>query len=115
MQDHELADYLGHAYEETTDKQRDAMLAAEAAIAQRYADRDDAGEAAREAFSAAVQVILGDETLEAVAGRYVAARVAMERTHEALTGAVVASEGTERDLAERAGVTRMTIRKALGK
>lgn len=112
MQDHELTAWLGDT--ETTAEQRDAIRTAADTISRRWPDPDlaDLREAA---LNAAAQVILGDETLETIGGEYITARAREREAHAALTGALIATQDTEVRLAERAGVTRMTVRKALGK
>lgn len=112
MQDYELDAYLGDV--EVTDEQRAAILAAADAIEVRWPD-PDAEDDRREALAAAVQVVLGDASLEEVAAAWHRARAAEREARAALTGALIASEGSEVSLAERAGTTRMTVRKALGK
>lgn len=117
MQDHELAAYLGDAYDETTDEQREAMQRAEAAINERYDDED----ARREAFTAAVQMILGDTSPWETADATAAARLAYERALWAQTGAIIARVEAapttlpETALAREFRTTRDTVRKALGK
>lgn len=106
--------WLGTAAGDVTEAQREQIAAAAAAIAERYPDDDLAGD--REAaLNAAAQVILGDDELEAIAGRYLAQRRILNECHAALTGALIATDGPETQLAQRAGVTRVTVRKALGK
>lgn len=113
MQDYELDAYLGDT--PTTDEQRQAIMRASDAIDTRWPD-DDLADLREQAFTAATQVILGDDTLEAIAGRWTAVRLREREAHAAMTGALIASSGTsEQALADRAGVTRMTVRKALGK
>ena len=69
-------------------------------------------------MSGALMVIVGDDTLEGVAGEWARARAAERDAMARLTGAIIASavQGLpETTIAERAGVNRMTVRKALGK
>lgn len=101
---------------EVTDAQREALVRAADRIAARWPDPDLADTRER-ALTGAAQIILGDAALDEIGSAYVAARAAEQEAHAALTGALIASEGTasEYDLAERAGVTRVTVRKALGK
>lgn len=114
MQDYELDAYLGDFARQVTDEQRAALHRAADAVAGRY-PAPDLADSRERAFSAAAQVILDDATLEEVAAAWRDAyRLAVER-HDALTGALIAAGGSEVSLAERAGVTRMTVRKALGK
>ena len=112
MQDYELDAYLGDV--DATAEQRAALHAAADAVAARWPDPDLA-DTREQALSAAAQVILGDDTLETIAEQWQAARRLERERHAALTGALIATPGPEVTLADRAGVTRMTVRKALGK
>lgn len=112
MQDYELDAWLGDT--QVTDGQRAALHAAADAIAARYPE-EDLADSREQAFSAAAMLILGDDTLETIADQWRAARRLEQERHAALTGALIAADGSEVALAERAGVTRMTVRKALGK
>ena len=53
--------------------------------------------------------------LEGTAQRYAAAVLALDEARAELTGAIIAASGTEVSIAERAGVSRLTVRKARGK
>lgn len=112
--DYDIDPWLGDT--DATDEQRQALQAAADRIAERWPDPDDA-DTREQALTGAALIILGDDELEAVGSRYVAARAAAAEAQATLTGALIASEGTasEYELAERAGVTRPTVRKALGK
>jgi hypothetical protein len=114
MQDYELDAWLGDT--EATEEQRAALHAAADTIAARYRYPDpDLADTREQALSAAAMMILGDATLEEMAaGWRDAHRVERER-HAALTGALIAAGGSEAALARRAGLTRVTVRKALGK
>ncbi|WP_372594899.1 hypothetical protein [Actinotalea sp.] len=112
MNAYDIDAWLGDA--EATDEQRAAIQAASDAIGARWPDPDMA-DSRRDALNAAAMVTLGDETLEALAEAWRDARAREQAARAALTGAIIASGGTEVDLARRAGVTRMTVRKALGK
>jgi len=106
MHKYELDAYLGEAASEVTDEQKALML-----------DVSD-GQAEDEAFSTAVQVILGDDTLDAVAQEWRRARAAERDAMERLKGAIAASAAQgvpETVIAATAGVARQTVRKALGK
>lgn len=113
--------WLGPAADTITDDQLDALDRASATIDARWPDPDLAD--TRElALSAAAQVILGDDTLEAIAGAWQAARRAEADAQAALTGALIASStgarsgtGSEGDLVARSGASRLTVRKALGR
>ena len=112
---------LGAAAETVTGDQLDRLEAAWQAIERRWPE-PNLVELRQRALGAAAQVILAEDTLEGVAHAWRAARVA-ERDHQAaLTGALIASytgartgPGSESDLVARAGATRPTVRKALGK
>lgn len=101
---------------EATDAQREALARAADRIAARWPDEDDA-DSREHALTGAAQIILGDTRLEEAGRAYVRARAAEREAHAALTGALIASQGTasEVDLADIAGVSRPTVRKALGK
>lgn len=114
MQDYELTAWLGPAADEVTDEQRQAIAAAADRIGARWPD-EDLADLREAALNAAAQIILGDDTLEATAARWAALRARERVAHAALTGALIATPDTEQGLATRAGVTRMTVRKALGK
>lgn len=131
MTNDELRALLGEFYDDTTDEQRDAIVQAAAAIAERW-DDPDLDDTRREALNGAMMVVLGDDTLEDIASRWHAARAAERDARAVLTGALIASygravqvrdgrgggvvyTGSETELALRARVTRMTVRKALGK
>lgn len=106
--------WLGPAADTITEEQLEQLAAASATIDTRWPMPDDADD--RElALSAAAQVILGDDTLEGIAAQWQAARRAERQRMSSLTGALIASSGSERALMERAGVARDTVRKALGK
>lgn len=112
MQDYELDAWLGDT--PATYEQRARLLAAAETIAARYADDEDAE---RDAFNAAAAVILGDADPAALVEPYQRAQAAAQAAHATMTGAVVAAsqEASERALAGSLGLTRPTIRKALGK
>lgn len=110
--DHDIRNLLGPA--EATDEQVDNLVRASDAIDARWPDPDDA-DSREQALSAAAQIILGDDTLEAIGATWAEARRVERDCMAALTGALIASSGSERDLMARAGVARMTVRKALGK
>lgn len=110
----DLQNWLGDFADQVTNEQLDALVTAANTIDLRWPDPDDADSRER-ALSAAAQVILGDDTLESISREYQAARRIERERMAALTGALIATPGSERDLVERAGVARMTVRKALGK
>ena len=120
MQPYELDALLGDT--ELTDEQRDAFARMVEAIADRYPGRDhgqhpDEG-SITEAMAGALQVLLGDDTLEGLSAAWQRARAAEREAMGRLTGAIIAAVQAgvpEVQVAERARVTRMTVRKALGK
>lgn len=131
MQDHEMRGLLGDAYADTTPEQRDRIDRAATAIDTRWPDPDLA-DTRQTALNGAMALILGADTLEDVGQRMNAARAAYQEALVELTGALIASagrawqhrdghgeghihDGSDADLARTAGITRATVRKALGK
>ena len=113
MQPYELDAWLGDT--ELTAEQRTTLEDAIDHLTSRYADD---GDAVGEGMSGALMVIVGDDTLEGVAGERARARAAERDAMARLTGAIIASAvqcQPETTIAERAGVNRMTVRKAVGK
>lgn len=117
-QDYELHAYLGDSYDALSDDQRAALLRAADQIARRWPDPDDA-DLRGEAMAAATMIVLGDATDEDVGAGYAAARRAEQDARARLTGAIIlgriVAPEPEAQQAARLGVTRMTLRKALGK
>ena len=120
MQPYELDACLGDT--ELTDEQRDAFARTVEAIADRYPGRDHGQhpdeESITEAMTGALQVLLGDDTLEGLSSAWQRARAVEREAMERLTGAIIAEAqggAPEVQIAERAGVARMTVRRALGK
>lgn len=114
MQDYELDAYLGDA--EVTPEQRAAIRKALDLVSARYSEEGDPD--ATTAASTATQVIIEDTDLAAVSEQWVQARRVERDRWAALVGAMIAAAATgvpETRIAETAGVTRMTVRKALGK
>ena len=113
MQRYELEAWLGPALAGMTPDQVDAMARYADAIKDRYDD-----EALRRvAFGGALLIVRADSTLEQLGKALARARREERETMAMLTGALIASADTdsESSLARRAGVTRVTVRKALGK
>ncbi|HLS44303.1 MAG TPA: hypothetical protein VK045_02605 [Ornithinicoccus sp.] len=111
---YDLQNWLGDFASDVTDEQLDRLVDAANTIDERWPDPDD--RMLREAaLSAACQVILGDDTLEGIAEEWRKARRIERERMASLTGALIATPGSERELAERSGVARMTVRKAIGK
>ena len=120
MQPYELDAWLGDT--ELTDEQRATFARMVEAIADRYPGREHGQhpdeESITEAMAGALQVLLGDDTLEGLAGAWARARAAEREAMGRLTGAIIATVQAgvpEVQVAERARVTRMTVRKALCK
>ena len=118
MQPYELDAWLGDT--ELTDEQRAAFAAMAEVIADRYPGRGQHPdeESITEAMTGALQVLLGDDTLEGLSAAWSRARAAEREAMERLTGAIIAEAGRgvpEVQIAERASVARMTVRKSLGK
>lgn len=114
MQDYELTAYLGDT--PATDEQRAALTRALDLIAARYPEQGDPDSIT--AGSCAAQIVLGDAGLDEIARTYLVARRVERDAWARLVGAMVAAAATgmpETRIAETAGVTRMTVRKALGK
>ena len=113
MQPYELDAWLGDA--ELTAEQRTTLESAIDHLNARYAGDEDA---VGEGMGGALMVILGDDTLEGVAAEWARARAAERDAMARLTGAIIAEavQGEpETTIAQRTGVNRMTVRKALGK
>jgi GH24 family phage-related lysozyme (muramidase) len=109
--------WLGPALDEMTEEQIDRMQQAADRIDDRYPDPDDEQE--REAARiAACQYLLGETTIDDARESLLRVRV---RAGEALAAAqqiavmCVADGVSEAEAARRAGIDRMTVRKALGK
>lgn len=120
MQDYEITAWLGDI--EATEDQREQIARAALMVETRYPVPAD-GTAADvamdrgQALSGAVQVILGDSTPDELVGEWAAAMGRADVAHAEMTGAIIAASATtsERALADRLGIARDTIRKALGK
>jgi hypothetical protein len=113
--------WLGPAADTIADDQLDRLDAAASAINERWPGPDD-GDTREAALSAAAQVVLGDTALESFAADWHRARAHEDAAHVALTGALVASStgartgpGSESDLVQRSGASRLTVRKAIGR
>ena len=69
--------------------------------------------------NAAADAVRGEDpatdSFGAIAQRYAVALESLEAARAELTGAIIATSGPETSIAERAGVTRVTVRKARGK
>lgn len=119
MDDQEMRGLLGPAYDETTEDQRQIIAQALAMVAQRWPDEPDWRQENLDATNAVLEVVLGDSTAEGIAAEFRAARLAADVAQRRLTGAIIAvsllGPVSEVALAERLGVTRQTLRKALAK
>ncbi|WP_234057912.1 hypothetical protein [Microbacterium sp. NFH-22A-Y] len=107
--------YLGPFAADASDEQKSALTRAARMVDARYPGPDDDSE---QAMSGAAQIILGDDSLEGLAATYVRARRAERDAMAQLVGAIIAESGknaSEVALADRSGLTRVTVRKALGK
>ena len=115
MQDYELAAWLGDVT--VTEEQREQLHRASDAIDARYADPDVRADYGVAAFNTAAMIIIGDDTLAAVAAAWRTARIAERDAMARLTGAIIAMHGSmpETGIAAEALIDRMTVRKALGK
>lgn len=107
-------DYLGPYADDATDQQKASLARAAGMVATRYTGPDSDADAA---LSGAAQIILGDATLTELAAAYARARTAEREAMATLTGAIIAASETmaETAIERESGVTRMTVRKALGK
>jgi hypothetical protein len=118
MQDYELDAYLGEFADQLSEQQRAVLASALNILEDRWPGPDYTDERT-EAGNAATEVVFGDATADQIASEYRTARSAERVARLRLTGAILATslagETSEPALAERFGVTRMTIRKALGK
>lgn len=113
MQRYELEAWLGPALAEMTPDQVDAMARYADMIEDRY--EDDALRSV--AACGALLIVRADSTLEHAGETLADVRQDEREAMAVLTGALIASAETdsESSLARRAGITRVTVRKALGK
>jgi hypothetical protein len=115
----ELEAWLEPVADTATPDQLEIITEGVSAIAFRYPEEDLADD--REtALSGAVQVIIGDDTLEALGAAWRAKRAAELTAHAALTGGIIATHAmmptlSEAKIADRTGMGRISVRKALGK
>ena len=114
-----LHGYLGDFYNMLTEEQRGILAQASEQIGERWPDPDLA-DVRNEALTAVTMILFGDATDEGIAAAWFAARWAEREAHAQLTGAIIAGQllnpsETETSQASRLGVTRVTLRKALGR
>ena len=106
--------WLGPALEQMTDEQLEALADAARQIDDRYTANEDDPDAATEALSGALMVILGDDTLDGLGGAYRQAVEAASEAHGRLIGAVIASRDLgPSEISRRSGLSRVTVTKAL--
>ena len=112
METYEIEAWLGDT--EITDEQRVALRQAADDLTGRWDDDPDPD---REAMTGAAQLILGDATPASLAAEWRQAQRALDEAHARMTGGIVAyyAASTELATAEAFGVTRQTVRKALGR
>jgi len=114
MKRYELEAWLGPAKDQMSTREVDDFAALVAKIEDRYGDAIET----THAMSGALQVMLRDDTLEGLAGAWKRAREAEREAMAILTGAMIATDAagtTQAEIATRAGVTRPTVAKALGR
>lgn len=110
-----INDYLGEFAADATDEQKTAIAAAAAQIDDRFGEDGDDRE---QALSGAVQVILGDSNVPELARARQLVQGAANDAYNQLKGAIIAAHQageSEYALTAASGVTRVTIRKILGK
>lgn len=95
-----------------TDAQREQVATVEQLLDGRFPDDPDTREVA---LAGALQILIGARTLAESGGKYTVLRDQAVKARAELTGAILASAGSERELAERAGVARGEVRRAQGK
>lgn len=110
--------WLGPAAEELTDEQRDRFEVEAAAATERIGDDPDLAAEREAAWSAIVQYLLGETTLDEAGDQRRQTRAA-ER-HALLAAQAVArlayQDGiAEAEVARRVGLDRMVVRRVLGK
>ena len=113
----DLTAWLGDT--ETTPEQYAHLQAASEMVTARYPGPDLGGERVN-ALNGAAQIILGDTTIGDAGHAYSQAKRRADDALEELTGAIIGIKllhplTTEQQIADGAGVSRDTARKALGK
>ena len=113
-QEYERDAWLGPALEQMTDEQLKAFDDAARQIFDRYPAIEDDPDAATEALSGALMVILGDDTLDGLGGAYRQAVEAASEAHGRLIGAVIASRDLgPSEISRQSGLSRVSVTKAL--
>jgi len=116
MQDYEIDAWLGDT--DTTPEQRTALARISDTLVEKRYPGDDGKADAHDAFASATMYVLGDTTLAEVGDAYLQARAAEQAAHTRLTGAIIAAAElgvSESEISRQTGVTRVTVRRALGK
>lgn len=114
---HELEAWLGPAMTDLTTEQVERLHREAEAIAARYPDPDDA-DAREAALIAATQYLLGELSVEEAARQLREARAVVTRASvvaQQIATMLHADGLSEVDAARAAGITRRTLRIALGK
>ena len=114
MKRYELEAWIGPAKDQMSTREVDDFATMVDRIEDRYGDSIEA----TYAMSGALQVILRDDTIEGLAAAWKRAREAEREAMATLTGAMIAADAagaTQVEIATRAGVTRPTVAKALGR
>ena len=108
--------WLGPALEQMTDEQLEAFGDAARQIFDRYPATEDDPDAATEALSGALQVILGDDTLTNLGADRAAAQQTLDRAHARLQGAILASRQLgPSEIARQSGLSRQTVHMLLNR
>ena len=122
MERYELEAWLGPAADDMTPEQIDTFAGMVDQIDTRYPGRDHGQhpdeEAAGEAMAGALMILLGDDELAGIAREWSDRRLAERAAMARLTGAIIATRATgkpETEIAAEAGLNRRTVRLALGK
>ena len=113
MQEYELRAWLGDV--EATDEQMEALMRLSDEIDERFPGGDDV-EDHNEAFNGGAFLILGLRSRDDLRTEWENARAEAHAAHRRMVGGIIADHtDTEVALSERWGLSRMTVRKALGK
>ena len=116
MDINDLNNYLGAFASEATDGQREAIMDV-SDIVDRVFPGEDQRDDNQEMLAAAVQAILGDEEPAKVVDEWKAATKAVWAATVRMRGAIAVEVARSNELAvsEKYGVSRPTVRKAMGK